>query len=208
MILLLTGPVGVGKTTACVKAVERFRSRGIECRGVLAPALRDCSGVKIGIQLLDLTTEERRVLARHDVELQGPRKGQYSFERATLDWGIEAVRKALRTSGGLVFVDEIGPLELIDSQGLCPVLCDLAGLPHESHALVVVRRRTLGLLRDRLRGQHLLVLGVSIGNRERVPVKIMGAFTSSSAGPAWRTVIARGVLDSDDTMAQEDQKVR
>ena len=71
---------------------------------MLAPAFRNYSGEKTGIQLLDLTTEERRVLASHDLELQGPSKGPYSFEQATLVWGIEATRRSLRTGPGLVFV--------------------------------------------------------------------------------------------------------
>ncbi|MGB4675600.1 MAG: nucleoside-triphosphatase, partial [Aggregatilineales bacterium] len=61
-VALVTGDSGAGKTTWCRSLVEAARQRGLRVAGLLSPPVFE-QGVKTGIDLLDLTTGERRRLA-------------------------------------------------------------------------------------------------------------------------------------------------
>jgi nucleoside-triphosphatase THEP1 len=141
MLILLSGPIGSGKTTLCQRAAAAARERGIPVTGVLAPALLQ-HGQKVGIVAEDLYSGETRLLARSDQELGGVRVGRYSFDDGTLQWMASLCERALAAGapGGdaLVFVDEIGPLELRQAGGLARAILLLAR-PRRGAAVVVVR---------------------------------------------------------------------
>ena len=62
--VVLTGSVRIGKTTICQEVIELVRKRGYCVAGILTPAILDRNGDRRGIEVADLTTGERRVLAR------------------------------------------------------------------------------------------------------------------------------------------------
>ena len=164
---LLTGPVGVGKTTIAGRVTDLARHQSLVCGGLLAPALKDRRGQKIGIWGLDLLTGQRRVLARTDRDLAGPGIGPYSFDPAALDWALDAVENALDATQPvcqLLVVDEIGKLELWHSNGLAPVLSRLAA-GQASHALVLVRESLLAELQAKLVGVEMIVFPTSLETR-------------------------------------------
>jgi nucleoside-triphosphatase THEP1 len=188
-MLLLTGPVGVGKTTVAERAIGLARRQGRVCTGLLAPAMLDACGQKAGIWGIDLMTGERRVLARTDRSLGGPHLGPYSFDAAVLEWATAVVLKALASSlptgslsspparGGLttlVIVDEIGKLELWHEQGLAPVLPVLAAGQARS-VLVIVRDTLLEELQRRLAPVMPAVYRVSEQNLETAPAEVVEA---------------------------------
>ena len=70
MLILLSGPIGAGKTTLCERAAAAARERGLRVAGVLAPAIVE-DGAKVGIEAVDLASGKRRLLARTDRELGG-----------------------------------------------------------------------------------------------------------------------------------------
>jgi nucleoside-triphosphatase THEP1 len=178
-LALLTGPVGIGKTTVAARVVELARRRGFACRGVLAPAQRDAAGLKIGIVGIDLATGERRTLARTGCEMQGPRLGPYSFDAAALEWATAVLLGALaqpppadgREHSALVVVDEIGKLELWQGQGLAAVLPALASGP-AAHVLVIVRESLLEELCARLGDERPHVFWADEQNRDALPGRI------------------------------------
>lgn len=146
LVALVSGEIGAGKTTVCQKVVEAARARGFTCGGLLTPALLE-EGCKVGILGVNLTGDERRVLARKDRDLGGPRVGCYHFTADAFPWANAVIDSAIKARCDLLVVDEIGPLELIQGGGLAPALDLLSAV---SRALVVVRRSLVNTLRDRL----------------------------------------------------------
>ena len=144
-ILILTGPRGSGKTSACRALVEQVRARGGRASGVLCPA-RFAGGAKTGIDVLDLGSGRRRRLAvrRRD---QGGVTGAWSFDRQAFRWANEALR-ATPHEGDLLVIDELGPLELVHEEGFTAAAGVIAG---GSHALtvIVVRPELIGTAGER-----------------------------------------------------------
>ncbi len=163
---LLTGPVGVGKTTVAERVVGLARQRGFTCGGLLAPAMTDLCGQKVGIWGVEILSGERRIVARTDRELDGPTTGPYSFDAAALDWAVTAIEGAMRACD-LLIVDEIGKLELERGLGLAPILPRLAA-GEAGRSLVLVRDSLLSELQVRLGSAEQVVFKVGAENRETV----------------------------------------
>ena len=173
IVALLTGPIGVGKTTVAERVAGSARRRGLACGGLLSPALVDACGQKVGIWAVDVATGERRVLARTDRDLGGPGIGPYSFDGAALQWALEVIEAAIPRAD-LVLVDEIGKLELWQSAGLAPVLPHLAA-GEARRALVLIRESLLVELEARLEPLRPLVLAVGEQNRGEMPSRVVQA---------------------------------
>jgi nucleoside-triphosphatase THEP1 len=171
---LLTGPVGVGKTTVAERVVGLARRQGVACGGLLAPAMMNSCGQKIGIWGVSIRTGERRILARTDRELGGPTVGPYSFHKASLTWATGVVERDL-SSSDLLVVDEIGKLELWLGTGLAPILPHLAA-GQARQALVLVRESLLSELQARLVPVEQIVFEVSLENRAQLPRQIWEDF--------------------------------
>ena len=168
---LLTGPVSVGKTTVAERVAGLAWRQGLVCGGLLAPAMVDACGQKVGIWGMEVSSGERRILARTDHDLGGPTVGPYSFDAAALDWSVEVVAGAIGACD-LLIVDEIGKLELWQNAGLAPILPRLAAGAAEC-ALVLVRDCLLAELQARLGCVEQVVFRISEENRGAVPRQIM-----------------------------------
>jgi nucleoside-triphosphatase THEP1 len=180
MIALVTGEIGCGKTTVCERAIDLLRARGLAPSGVLSLPRLDENGVKTGIDALDVVTGEQRRLANL-VPGGGETIGDYTFDRASLDWVIGRLLAAIAglTRAGecdVVVVDEIGPLELERQGGFAVVLGPLADPNLVPHGLVVVRCEFVDLLELRLGRSDARRFWVDIARRERLPGEIAAVF--------------------------------
>jgi nucleoside-triphosphatase THEP1 len=62
--VVLTGSVRIGKTTICQTVIDLVRKQGYCVVGILTPPILDRNGHRIGIEVVDLTSGERKALAQ------------------------------------------------------------------------------------------------------------------------------------------------
>jgi len=171
---IITGERGVGKTALC----RELAQNGSLFTGLISPALFDGEGRKVGFSALCLSSGEQWELGRSGAPLGGPVFGKHSFSVEGIARAIQCLREALARRGGVVIVDEIGPLEMTRGAGFSPVLPLLAG---SGDLLLVTRPRLVamvaGFIPDHRRETFLL----TPDTREEVASQILeflGSFHS------------------------------
>jgi nucleoside-triphosphatase THEP1 len=143
-LILASGVSGIGKTTWCRAQVLRASQAGCTVGGLLSPGVYH-QGEKVGIDLLDFSTGESRLLAElRPQELTNVPTRKWSMQADTLAWG----NQLLQGMGyyDMVVIDELGPLEFLHHQGLLQAF-DLVERRKYKTALVVVRPSLLELAR-------------------------------------------------------------
>ena len=170
-LALISGAIGIGKTTVVGRIIELARARGRTCAGLWSPA-RVENGIKTGIETIDLHSGERRLLARVAAKGTGQRVGRWSFDPAVLAWANDVLARAIAARPDLLVVDEIGPLELQRGGGLAPVLLPLAAGDFP-RTLLVVRVWMLDELRARLPGLETAVFAVTTETRNALPEQVL-----------------------------------
>jgi nucleoside-triphosphatase len=109
-LTILSGLPGAGKSTWCLRLVEEAKARGLVVGGLLSPAVYH-KGRKVGIDLMDVVSGERRRLAvRHDAAQGGIKTDSWVLDPGTLAWGNR--RLLASPAWDLAILDELGPLEL------------------------------------------------------------------------------------------------
>ena len=133
---LLTGQRGAGKTAFCRALAEHARSQGWDAAGLFSPAVFE-GELKTGILVEDVRSGATRPLASatphaaFDLQL-----GDWFFDRSSLAWGNRILESSLACD--LLFVDELGPLELTRQMGWQSALNILRNNQYRL-ALVVIR---------------------------------------------------------------------
>jgi len=168
---VLTGKVHVGKTTVCRAVADLARQRGYCVRGILTPPILDERSERLGVEVLDLDSGERRDLARVDQDLGGPRVGPYSFDATALRWGQDVISRAIAAGCDLLIVDEIGRLELEQHKGFNHVL-HLLATSVVPRSLLVVRATLLRRFRRRLPELEFVIFKLTEDNRDTLPREI------------------------------------
>ena len=136
-LYLLLGTSGSGKTSWCLDLVNQVSRSGLKVGGLLSPAIF-AGDQKIGIDLLDLTTQEKRRLASRPPN-QGENElctGAWCLDQATLAWGNQCLQK--QPEPDILILDEIGPLEFTQKKGLLTGL-DLVDSGSYRMAIVTIR---------------------------------------------------------------------
>lgn len=136
-LFIVTGDRGAGKTTWCTELGRRALASGIVAAGLLSPAVF-AAGQKIGIDLIDIATQERRRLANRRPKLpENPGGMIWQFDAQTLQWGNEVLANISQCQ--LLLLDELGPLELLEGQGFTEGLEILDRNTMNATACAVVR---------------------------------------------------------------------
>jgi len=165
-VLLLVAPSGLGKTTACLRAVELAQARGLRAAGVLSPPVYQ-DGVKTAIALRDIITGRERILARANHAGEGPRVGIWTFDPAGVAWGQQVL--ASLPPCDLLVIDEIGLLELEQRQGLTNAL---DALRRADYRLALVTLRP-ALVETKLNGLDVSTVTLDEHNRDGQPQAIV-----------------------------------
>ncbi len=167
MLLIVTGNIGIGKSTICRKIVDIARVQGWGCGGIIT--LKTPEG---NIIVENLQNNERMVLASPDRLYEGPQVGKYYFSPEGIAFGRDAI-----TSGNglpLVIIDEIGPLEL-RGEGFTNAIRLVS--EKISNYIVVIRKQLLSpfiLLFDDIP----LVIETTIYNRDILHLEILRILAS------------------------------
>ncbi|MBI5475078.1 MAG: hypothetical protein HY961_22265 [Ignavibacteriae bacterium] len=120
-VVLISGGVNSGKTTAVVRLVAELKHAGIRVGGVLSHGVWS-DGKKVGIVVENIASGESRPLAHVDSGSSATRQGRYRFFDDGLYFGVTALLDA--TEARVIFVDEVGPLELRE-EGFAPAVRSL-----------------------------------------------------------------------------------
>jgi nucleoside-triphosphatase THEP1 len=160
--VLVTGDSGSGKTTWCLELIDYARQHGILVYGVVSPPVFD-AGHKVGIDLMDIRTDERRRLAvgRQDARQKLADKPDIStlhwtFDPFVLAWGNQILDPL--DASELLVLDELGPLELLENKGLTAGLRCIDDQRFMT-ACVVIRPALLPTALERWPQAHVIKLG-------------------------------------------------
>jgi nucleoside-triphosphatase THEP1 len=112
---IISGQREVGKTSFLSRLYRQALVENIDVAGVISPAVFE-EGKKIGIDLLDPRTGERKRLAnlRHQEET-GIFTERWAFDSQIMQWGNDLL--ACSVPSDLLIVDELGPIELEQGKG-------------------------------------------------------------------------------------------
>ncbi len=163
-MVIVTGPTDGGKTGAVLALAERLQSGGVPVAGFVQIGERE-SGRKVGFRLRDIATGEEERLA----VLCDRSEGEFGTRFRFLDDGFQLGRQALARvrPGGVVIVDEIGPVELRGA-GHMPAVQRAVKAPGIAGAVVVVRRPLVPALLAALEASDAVVVDVEHGGDHSV----------------------------------------
>jgi nucleoside-triphosphatase THEP1 len=146
-IAILTGERGSGKTTTCLDLLARARRLGLDCAGLVSPGRLE-NGLRVGQDVADIRTGERRRFSFEDGAPAEWTTGSHRFERRVAAWASRRLDSACPCD--LLVVDEIGPLELRDGRGW-PNAIHVLKWGDYGLGVVVVRPSLVGDVLDALR---------------------------------------------------------
>ncbi|WP_372369111.1 nucleoside-triphosphatase [Candidatus Uabimicrobium sp. HlEnr_7] len=107
-VLCFSGVSGSGKTTAVEKMIRELNNRKI---GGITTTGDFNNGKRQNFWVRDVTTNNNVLLAQRDL-VATTIQGAFGFTQAGLQFGNNCLYKALSTQVEVLFIDEIGPLEL------------------------------------------------------------------------------------------------
>ena len=113
MHLVVTDHVGAGKTSWCHRYIEWLSGRKVSVGGILCLGT-ELNGTRIGYEVLDIRTNERKVFARltDRSNFIGEPAGRFIISPDGLAFASKAIRSAIENACDIVFIDEVGHLEL------------------------------------------------------------------------------------------------
>ncbi len=162
MLIIVTGTIGIGKTTICQKVIKTAESQGYSCGGIVTYKAPDKS-----IIIKDIQTGKSVTLASMEKIYQGPHTGKYYFNPEAINFGIRAIDRGRRSA--ILVVDEIGHLEL-NGEGFINAIEIIRGRGF-NNCITVIRNGLLSAFLPRLDGAPL-IFEASVNNRDQLPEEI------------------------------------
>ncbi|KAL6074419.1 Hypothetical ATP-binding protein, containing DUF265 domain [Balamuthia mandrillaris] len=198
-IVLLTGPPGVGKTTAVETFVSKWQQRSpSSCFGFVTKEIRKQQGrgrAREGFKIETLHHKQTVVLAHENIHSSKHRVGKYGVDVEALDHAVlpelsvaaiaaaaSAQQQQERKEPTLIVIDEIGKMECFSRQ-FCSLVEQLVEHVAEpaNHCFMVgtiALRTTIPFIEGLKRrdGDVLELWHVSRENRQQVPARLLAYF--------------------------------
>jgi nucleoside-triphosphatase len=169
--ILLTGAVGVGKTTVVTRVAAALGHRHL--RGFYTAEIRDARGRRVGFRLVPLAGGAGHVLAHADL-ISPHRVGRYGVEVEMLDYVVDTTlsppRGVSSPAADLYLIDEIGRMECFSARFVAAVERLLAA---EVAVLATVALRGGGLIASVKQRDDVQLIEVTRGNRDRLPAEMI-----------------------------------
>lgn len=162
MVIIITGDIGIGKTTVCRKLIKIIRNQEYICGGILTYKAADK-----GIIIEDIQSGRKETLASINNVYDGPRTIKYSFNPESIDFGIRAIDRG--TASDILVVDEIGHLEL-RGEGFVKAI-KLIRAEKVKNCIMVIHKELFSAFLSQLDATPL-VFEVTIDNRNQLPREI------------------------------------
>lgn len=175
--IILTGETGAGKTTACAKLLRQCLKEGISCGGILQPAIFQDSA-KVGSLIMSVADGETElfVYIREKAQFEGEQVGKYVISERGLGFAAQALDSS--TACDVVFVDEVGPLEL-RGRGLMQSVEKI--MASEKTLVFVVRKKILAEFKKKFSKKKFRVIKLTRENRNNTPEKMLALIKKKSA---------------------------
>ena len=162
MVIIVTGAIGIGKSSVCEKVIKIARSQGYSCGGIITYKAQTGDIIIESIQ-----TGKTKTLASTSYIYQGPRTGKYFFNPEGIDFGIQAIGRG--TAADILLVDELGYLEL-SGQGFAKAIDQIVA-GKVKNCILVIRKELLSAFLPKL-GAITSVFETTIDNRNQLPSEI------------------------------------
>jgi nucleoside-triphosphatase THEP1 len=137
-VVIITGEKHSGKTTFASDLAKHLKEKGIDLGGFVAPG-SFIDNRRVSFDMLALATGETYPLCNRHHGI-GIRIGPFWFDEKTLERGKQLLDPAQLGAAEIVFIDEVGPLELKD-EGWAVAIDKL--MQHPRLTLVMVVRRSM-----------------------------------------------------------------
>jgi nucleoside-triphosphatase THEP1 len=156
---IISGYSGSGKSTWCAEIADLLRVSDVSVGGILCLPVFD--GIhKVGFEMVDLNTNERRQCGFRDTDLHGGISiGCWNLDSEVLAWGNLILNASI--SKEVIIIDELGPLEFDQGKGLLEGLRLLDEGDYQT-ALVVIRPELLGFARQRWPNAMVVQIGEGV----------------------------------------------
>jgi len=187
-VILLKGPIGSGKTKACLALLEKANVENIPVGGVISPRVF-LDGRLIGYDCLDPVSSQAFPLVRLRDDVDTP--DWFTFRRLKYAFSIQGFEKAneilARTAGSmnpsmLVFVDEFGRLEE-EGLGLYRGVLEVSeALSEGGTAVLTCRDDLVGTVRGLIQGRARVVHECRPGDLNALWGQIQEAQSAGSEG--------------------------
>lgn len=174
MVIVITGEIGIGKSTICQKVLAMARNLGFTCGGVITYKMPGDT-----LSIMDIRSGETAVLAIPGDKYGGPLVPRFTFDPEGIAFGLRAIEAG--SLAGIMFVDEIGIIESM-GEGFIKAF-DIINESRAKNSILVIRNELLEYLLPGLNEKPVL-FEVTADNRDRLPVDIFDLIKGDHSSPA------------------------
>jgi len=178
MVIVVTGEIGIGKSTICQKVLAMARKVGFTCGGIITYKIPGDA-----LSVMDLRSGTMAVLAIPGDKYGGPLVPRFTFDPEGIAFGLGAVEAGSRAD--ILFVDEIGIIESM-GEGFIKAF-DIINESRAKNSILVIRNELLEYLLPGLNDKPVL-FEVTAATRDRLPVDIFDLIKGDQPSPAEKTV--------------------